>query len=125
MTALTAAQVLFLHARIIEEIGGSHGIRDIGALESALARPFAAFGGMEAHGALEAKAAALLEAIVINHPFVDGNKRTAIAATGLFLLRNGRQLMASNEEAAEMVFGVADGRLRHPDIAEWIRMHTS
>ncbi|HUM70888.1 MAG TPA: type II toxin-antitoxin system death-on-curing family toxin, partial [Chloroflexota bacterium] len=89
---LTAQQVLFIHARLIATTGGEHGVRDIGLLESAVARPQATFDGVELYPDLFHKAAALMESLAQNHPFVDGNKRTAITATAMFLRRNGRRL---------------------------------
>jgi len=85
MNYLTAEQVLFIHARIIEETGGAHGVRDLGLLESAAARPQATFDGEDLYPDLFTKAAALMHALIQNHPFVDGNKRTGTVAAGLFL----------------------------------------
>jgi death-on-curing protein len=89
---LTVPQVLFLHARLIAETGGSHGLRDLGLLESAAARPQAAFGGEELYPNLFTKAAALMDSLVNNHPFLNGNKRTGNSAAGLFLVQNGFRL---------------------------------
>jgi death-on-curing protein len=86
---LTIPQILFLHARLIEETGGSQGLRDLGLLEAASARPQATFGGEELHPDLFEKAAALMDSLINNHPFIDGNKRTGIATAGIFLLQNG------------------------------------
>ncbi|MGH7235330.1 MAG: type II toxin-antitoxin system death-on-curing family toxin, partial [Nitrospiraceae bacterium] len=79
MIYLTAEQVLFLHDRLIEETGGEHGVRDLGALESALARPQAAFGDTQFYPDVMTKAAALMDGLTRNHPFIDGNKRASIA----------------------------------------------
>ena len=92
MNYLTPEQVLFIHYRLIEETGGCHGMRDLALLQSALARPMATFDNN-----VFSKAAALMHPIVKNHPFVHGNKRTAITAASIFLLRNGYSLKASNK----------------------------
>ncbi len=84
MRYLTAEQVLFLHARLIEETGGSHGIRDVGLLQSAVARPRATFEGEDLYPDVCSKAAALMHSLINNHPFVDGNKRTGTAALKSF-----------------------------------------
>ena len=125
MTYLTAAQVLFLHARLIEETGGSHGVRDVGLLESAVARPQVSFGGEDLYPDLATKAAALMESLAGNHPFVDGNKRTAIAAAGIFLSRNGRRLTASNEEVECFTSEVAQSRHSLEEIAAWLVAHSA
>ncbi len=85
MRYLSAEQVLFIHARVIDETGGAHDVRDIGLLQSAVARPKATFGGKDLYADVLSKAAALVESLARNHPFVDGNKRTAIISTGIFL----------------------------------------
>jgi death-on-curing protein len=98
MNYLTAEQVLFIHARLIAETGGEHGILDLGLLQSAAARPQATFDKQDLYPELFSKAAALLESLIGNHAFVDGNKRTAITAAGLFLRINGYRLTASNQQ---------------------------
>ena len=87
MKRLTTAQVLRLHATLIDRFGGQHGVRDVGPLESALERPFAEFGGTEAFPTLPEKAAALMHGLAKNHPFIDGNKRVALSIwkTGTFV----------------------------------------
>lgn len=124
MNYLTPQQILFLHSRIIAETGGSHGVRDLGALEAAAARPRMTFDGEELYPDVFSKAAALMESIIRNHPFVDGNKRTGIAAAALFLLRNGWLLTASNEEVEEFTLRVARSEATFDDIVHWLRQHT-
>ena len=125
MIYLSPAQVLFLHARIIEETGGSHGVRDLGLLESAVARPQASFGGEDLYPDLPMKAAALMQSLAGNHPFVDGNKRTAIAAAGISLSLNGRPLTASNEEVECFTLEVAQSRHSLEEIAAWLAAHSA
>ena len=86
---LSGEQVLRLHAHQIHNFGGSSGLRDRGALEAAVARPRATFGGEDLYADLASKAAALMHSLVMNHPFVDGNKRVGLAACLVFLEANG------------------------------------
>src|SRR5512143_3323535 len=95
---LTPEQVMFIHSRLIIEAGGEHGIHDLGLLQSAVGRPQVIFEGQELFPDLFTKAAALLESLIGNHAFVDGNKRTAITSAGMFLGLNGYRLTADNQE---------------------------
>lgn len=94
MRSLTLIEVLELHRRVIEQSGGALGIRDLGLLESAIAQPRMTFGGDELYPNLLEKAAALGFSIIMNHPFVDGNKRTDHAAAETFLVLNGWEIKA-------------------------------
>jgi len=125
MNYLTVEQVLFLHARLIEETGGSHGVRDVALLESAVARPRATFGGEDLYPDLFSKAAALMSSLIRNHPFVDGNKRTGIAAAALFLRQNGHCLTATNQELEAFTLYVAESRPGIPEIATWLQGHSA
>lgn len=120
---LTATQILFIHARLIDTTGGEHGVRDLGLLESAVARPQATFDGADLYPDLWQKTAALMESLAQNHPFVDGNKRTAITAAGLFLLQNGRRLQTTNEILEQFTLRVVNERPSLDDIAAWFRTH--
>jgi len=121
---LTLEEVLLLHARLIQRTGGSGGVRDVGLLESALARPQATFEGRELYPDLWHKAAALMHSLVKNHPFVDGNKRTALTAAALFLELNGYTLVASNDEAARFVLRAVAGEVDVAAIAAWLEGHS-
>jgi death-on-curing protein len=121
---LTTTQILFIHARLIEETGGSHGVRDLGSLEAAVARPRATFDGEELYPDLFHKAAALLESLINNHPFVDGNKRTGITAAGLFLRQNSYRLTVSNSELETFTLSVATGQTGVKEIAAWLQTHS-
>jgi death-on-curing protein len=120
---LTLNEVFLLHARLVQRTGGMRGVRDLGLLESALARPQATFGGGDLYPDLWSKAAALMHGLAQNHPFIDGNKRVALAATGIFLELNGYRLTASNDEAAAFTLDIAAGRVKVDDIAAWLRTH--
>ena len=124
MEYLTVAEVLLLHARLIQRTGGSGRVLDVGRLESALARPQATFGGEELYPDLWAKAAALMHSLISNHPFVDGNKRTALTATGIFLELNGWMLIASNEQALDFVRSAVSEKLGVEEIAAWLQAHS-
>lgn len=124
MIYLTAEQVLFLHARVVEETGGSHGLRDVGLLESAIARPQASFEGDDLYPDLWAKTAALTESLIGNHPFVDGNKRTGLSAAALFLLRNGFRTTATNAEMEAFGVRVASGGISLDELSSWWKAHT-
>lgn len=107
MISIKEAEVI--HNILIAKFGGSKGIRDIGLLESSLARPFATFDNNELYPDPIEKAAAILESVAINHPFVDGNKRTAYTFMRLILLDNNLDINASQSEKYDLVISVSKG----------------
>ena len=114
---LTLAEVLAIHADQIQRYGGSEGIRDAGLLEAALYRPQTGY-----YADLVEEAAALWESLAQNHPFVDGNKRVAFAATYTFLAINGVRLTAGPEEAYAFISGLYEaGTFRFDKLAPWLR----
>jgi death-on-curing protein len=121
---LEAAEVLVLHALIIDETGGAHGVRDVLALRGILEKPKMAIGGRELYRGLFKKAAVYLEGIARSHAFVDGNKRTALAATARFLFRNGYELMATNHDAATLTLRVVVRKPELDTVARWLRAHS-
>lgn len=106
MDTLNSQQILFIHYRLIETTGGTHGVRDIGALQSASARPSATFDGSDLYPDIFTKAAALMESLVGNHPFPDGNKRTAITSACLLLRRNGFEIKASQDDLYQFTMSI-------------------
>jgi len=122
---LTAEQILFIHARLIDETGGEHGLHDMGLLQSAVARPQSAFDGKELYADLFTKAAALMESLVNNHPFIDGNKRTGLAAAVLFLQINGQHLKAPDEKVMALTLAVAQGKVNIQQVIDWLKKHCS
>ena len=120
---LTLTEVLDLQGLVIGQSGGMQGIRDMSALESALAQPEMTFGGQELYPTLEEKAACLGFSLVKNHPFMDGNKRIGHAAMETFLVLNGYEINAGIEEQEHLVLGVAAGRIGREDFTEWVRGH--
>ena len=122
---LTLIEILELHRQILEQSGGALGIRDMGLLESAIAQPRMTFGGEDLYPSLLDKAAALGFSIIMNHPFVDGNKRTGHAATETFLVLNGLEINASVDEQEGMVLAIASGMLGREEFAGWLQQHTA
>jgi death-on-curing protein len=121
---LTAQDMLVLHALVIDETGGMHGIRDTGLLHSASERPKARFGSKELYPNSYVKAAAYFESLIKNHVFFDGNKRIAVLATARFLFLNGFELKASNKEMEDFALNVIHKKLDVKDIAIWLKHHT-
>jgi len=124
MRYLTPEQVLFIHARLIAETGGEHGIRDLELLQSAVNRPRATFDGDELYPDIHQKAAAFIELLVNNYPFIDGNKRTGITAGAMFLLLNGYALTVSNEDLETFTLSIASGGQTVETIAEWTKKNS-
>jgi death-on-curing protein len=118
---LTVAEVLSMHADLIERYGGTQGIRDQGLLEAALYRPQTGY-----YADLIAEAAALWESLSQNHPFLDGNKRTAFAATYTFLAINGVRLTAEAEETSIFLASLYEtNQLNFDNLMTWLRRHVS
>lgn len=116
---LTLEQVLYLHERLIREFGGDLTILSTDLLESAVMMPQARFGGEFLHSSLAAMAAAYLFHICRNHPFLDGNKRTAVAAAELFLMQNGKRLTAANRELEQITLRVAEGMVTKGELTSF------
>jgi death-on-curing protein len=124
MNYLTPEQVLFIHSRLVSEAGGHHGVRNLGMLESAVARPRATFDGKELYPDLFIKTAALMDSLINNYPFVDGNKRTGITAVGLFLHINGLQMTTSSQKLESFTLKVATDSLEITEISDWLKKNT-
>ena len=120
---ITLSQLLILHQNIIEQTGGSHGIRDQAAIESALAQPKMTFESKDLYPTLEEKASALCFSLVNNHPFIDGNKRIGHAAMEVFLILNGWEIDADIDEQENLMVKLASGKLKRNDLLEWLRTH--
>jgi death-on-curing protein len=116
--------LLKIHNASIDAFGGSYGIRDIGLLESAIARPFQTFGGEDLYAGPIDKAAALCESIILNHPFVDGNKRTGFAAMVALLLEYGVPFTATNQAAYEAMIKVSTGAMDFDELRLWLSDNT-
>ena len=125
MNYLSAEQVLFIHSRLIDTSGGTHGIRDTGLLQSSVERPKAMFEGKDLYPDIFHKAAALMESLIKNHPFIDGNKRTAITAAGIFLQINGQPLNTSQKNLERFTLKMAAGKVSLRAAAKWFKENTS
>ena len=121
---LTLGEVIALHQAVIESSGGGAGLRDLAALQSALAQPRATFGGEDLHAGVPAKAAALAYSLSLNHPFIDGNKRVAHASMEVFLNLNGYPLTAPVDEQEELFLRVAAGNSSREELQTWLQLHT-
>jgi death-on-curing protein len=120
---LNLAEVLRLHELIIASTGGSSGLRDLRALESALGQPFQTFGGQDLYSGIVEKGAALGFSLIMNHPFVDGNKRVGHAALESLLLLNGHEISASVDEAEKEILAVAAGDRTREQFTKWVAGH--
>ena len=123
MRYLSLGEVLALHAAVVAQTGGAVGVRDLGALESAVAQPRASFAGVDLYPTLADKAAALCLSLVGNHPFVDGNKRVGHAALETTLVLNGHELATPIEDAERVMLALAAGALERDAFAAWVRAH--
>ena len=123
MLFLTLDDILESHQNQIDTYGGSHGIRDIGLIESAIAQPEASFGGEYLHADIFEMAAAYVYHLVMNHPFVDWNTRVGLEAALIFLEINNENLNASDEELVDLVLKTTAGQVGKPEIAEFFRSH--
>jgi death-on-curing protein len=121
---LSLEQILALHKAQIDEYGGAHGLREMGGLESAMARPQMTFGGEDLYKDVPDKAATLWHSLVMNHPFIDGNKRIGAMAAELFLGINGVDLLATNEQLVEITLATARGEMSAEALAIWIRQRS-
>lgn len=124
MNYLTPQQVLYLHDQVVKRSGGLLGVRDIGLVESAVFRPQASFDGKDLYKTIFDKAAALLQSLLMNHPFLDGNKRTALSSAGLFLRLNGYRLVNAHKEEVEFAIRVDNQHLKLEEIAKWLKKNS-
>ena len=123
MKRLTKRQVLLLHEQLLQEFGGTPGVRDEGLLDSALAAPFQTFDGQRLYPSVQAQAAQLGFGLVCNHPFVDGTKRIGTHVMLVFLALNGIDLSYTQQELIDMIFAVASSQASAADLLQWIIQH--
>lgn len=116
--------VLKLHDASINDFGGSKGIRDLGLLESAIARPFQTFGGEYLYITPIEMAAALGESLIINHPFIDGNKRTGILCLLAFLFEFNLKLTADQDSTYNFTIQISTGEMKFEEIVLWLKNNT-
>ena len=120
---LTVSEVVAIHSRVIDQSGGSHGLRDPGALDSAVSQPHASFGGELLYPSLVEQAAALAYSLVNNHPFIDGNKRIGHASMEVFLVLNGREIDCHVDEQEDFFLQLAAGSKNREDLVAWLQKH--
>ena len=120
---LTVYDVMAIYDRVMELSGGAVGIRDIGALESAIAQPRMTFSGNDLYPTIVEKAAVLGFSIIRNHPFIDGNKRIGHAAMEVFLILNGFEIQADVDEQERLILLVAAGETDLADLTSWLHQH--
>ena len=125
MRRLTKEQVLRLHSGLIDEFGGTHGIRDDSLLESALYAPFQTFDGQDLYPTLIEKAGRLGYGLIKNHPFVDGNKRIGVHTMLVFLAVNDIKLYYRDEDLIQVALDVASGSVSFRDFCRWLVKHVS
>ena len=123
MRYLTLSEVLEVHRRVMAQSGGAAGLMQLPALEAALAQPQMTFGGEDLYPTLVDKAAALGYALIKNHPFLDGNKRTGHAAMEVFLVLNGYEIRATVDEQEHVMLQVAASEIDREEFTTWLRMH--
>lgn len=124
MLYISIEEAVYLHEQIIKKSGGSLGIRDFGLLHASLERPKASFGGADLYPNIYLKSAALFHSLILNHPFVDGNKRTALSVLFLFLERNGLFIKARKKELIDLCLKVEKKQYLIKNIAEWLRKYS-
>lgn len=123
MRYLTVGEVLEIYSQVIKQSGGGVGIRDLGALESAVAQPRMTFNGEELYPTIVEKASALGFSLIQNHPFIDGNKRAGHAAMESFLMFNGYEIFANVNEQVDIILGVASGNIDRNTFTDWLKTH--
>jgi death-on-curing protein len=122
---ITIEIAIELHNDLIDLFGGSKGVRDKSGLEAAVARPYMTFDQQELYPSAFEKAAAILESLIINHPFIDGNKRIAYTLMQLILLDYGFHLAVTENEQYDFVIAASTGQIRFDEIKAWLQTNTS
>ena len=123
MKKLSKKQILMLHTQLIQQTGGSDGVRDYNLLDSALETPFQSFGGDELYPTIQAKAARLGYGLIKNHCMIDGNKRIGTHSMLVFLALNGIELKYMQKELYETILDVAAGKIEYEDLLQWVLDH--
>ncbi len=123
MKYITLGEVIELYFQIMAATAGLPGIRDLGALESALAQPRMTFDNKELYPTLEEKAVALGYSLIMNHPFLDGNKRIGHAAMETFLVINGKEIKSTIDEQEKVILELAADKIDRKEFTEWVRNH--
>ena len=125
MKFLTSEEILLIHHQLIERYGGLHGTRDLSRIESVSLAPSQYAFGEEQYKTIFDKAAVYARSIITDHPFNDGNKRTGITASAMFLAKNGHHLRAKKGEVEDFAVKIAINKLSIIDIAVWLKRHSN
>ncbi|MEK9196082.1 MAG: type II toxin-antitoxin system death-on-curing family toxin [Patescibacteria group bacterium] len=125
MKYIDLEEILRLHFQIITDFGGSHGVRDESRLKSVVEAPKQSVFGQDQYPTIYEKAAVYIRNIVGDHPFADGNKRTAITTSGIFLMRNGYKMTASPKDLEDFAVKVAVDHLKVSEIAKWLEQSSA
>ncbi len=123
MRYLTLSELLNLYRRIMEQSGGTMGIRNLGVIESALVQPLMTFGGQELYPTIAEKTSAIGFSLIMNHPFADGNKRLGHAAMEVFLVMNGFEISAGIDEQEQVILSLASGLIGREEFTAWLSKH--
>jgi len=121
---ISKKEVLLIHEQVVKMHGGSEGVRDINGLESAIARPYQSFAGADLYPSCFEKAAAIGESIIMNHPFVDGNKRTGYVLMELLLRLDALRITAPDNELYQFVIDISTGKKRFEEIVDWLKTNS-
>jgi death-on-curing protein len=121
---ITLDEILAIHEDLVDRYGGSHGIRELGLIESAIGRPQSTFGGEDLYPTLFDKAASLFQSLLFNHAFVDGNKRTSIVCVARFLSKNGYELHTSQKELVAFPIKVENQHPSLDEISTWLEKNS-
>ena len=121
---ISIKEIVAIHEILIDHFGGLQGIRDKDSLEAALNRPLQTFDNKELYPSLLEKVAALLESLIKNHPFHDGNKRLGYTVTRLILLNNDMDIEASEVEKYDFIISIAENKVEYSHILDWLKNHT-
>ena len=121
---ISIKEIVAIHEILIDHFGGLQGIRDKDSLEAALNRPLQTFDNKELYPSILEKVAALLESLIKNHPFHDGNKRIGYTVSRLILLNNGMDIKASEIEKYDFIISIAENKLDYRHILDWLKNHT-
>ena len=123
MIILTERQIILLHRQLLEETGGIDGLRDEGLLQSALAAPFQSYGQVDMYPSIQQKGARLGYGLIMNHPFIDGNKRIGAHAMLVFLTLNHIELNYTQEELINIIMSTAAGQCTFKELLSWVLEH--
>lgn len=122
---ITKEEVFLIHNEVVKLHGGASGVRDINGLESAIARPYQTFGEVDLYPSAFEKAAAIGESIIMNHPFIDGNKRTGYVLMEVLLRIEGIKISATDDDLYFFVINISTGEFKFEQIVDWLKKNTS